>query len=317
MKAVALSRPRPTSTGRALRRLWPLLALLAAGGCGGGGLDSGGAEPGAAVDAGELAGAALVPLRDVLELALDVSRFVTAAAPDLVARGAAQDDTLLLLRDRPGAFALQWFDADRDGVLTSGDGLRLSCASGTAPGRQRRGAGVHIPVISLQGASFSTPALYANLAGAAPDSAPVVLSGTLAVTYARNAIGERLTVNGGAAGFRRTNGHDGGAVIDHLGLAAELQPYAGVWTLSVRASLVHARLGPLTVETGTPVTGALAGDRLGAAGAGRLVVRRALGGAVTLLVVGPDKVLLWIDEDSDGRPERRVDTAWTALLGGA
>ena len=287
-----------------------LLAILAAAGCGGGGVSVDGDEASAAAsEPDRLVAAALAPAREALQLALDTGRFAILEAPALIEAGADLSDTLIALPGRDGLFALKWFDADHDGALSSGDGLRLDAA----PRNGARPTGLHLPDLACGAGAFSTPALYADLAAAASDSTGTALSGTLAMSYVRGAIGERLTVGCGAAGFHCA-APAGDAVLDSLDLTFELQPYSHAWTLQVRATLAHARFGSLTLQTTTPLRGALRPDGSpGPAESGRFVVRRAGGGSVSVLFTGPDSARLRADDDGDGIIDQNLPTSWSAL----
>ena len=294
------------------------LAILAASGCGGGGVSAGDTDaPPASFDPGHLAAAALAPVRDALQLALDTGRFAVLDAPRLLDAGADQSDSLIALSGRSDLFSLKWFDADHDGALSSGDGLRLDTAPRpgvrAATQTDARPTGLHVPDMTFGAGTFATPALYADLAAAAADSTGTALSGTLAIAYVRGPIGERLTVGCGAAGFHCT-APAGDAVLDSLDLTLELQPYSHAWTLQVRASLAHARFGALTLQTTSPLRGLLRPDgSLGPAESGRLVVRRAGVGSVAVLFTGPDRARLRVDEDGDGIIDQNLPTSWTAL----
>ena len=295
------------------------LAILAAAGCGGGGVSVGDAEaPTASSDPQQLAAAALAPVQDALRLALNTGRFAVLEAPRLLEAGADLSDSLIALPGRDELFTLKWFDADRDGALSSGDGLRLDTAPrpGVRPAPQdgTRPTGLHVAEMTFGAGAFATPALYADLAAAAADSTGTALSGTLTIAYVRGSIGERLTVGCGAAGFHCT-APAGDAVLDSLDLTLELQPYSHAWTLQVRASLAHARFGALTLQTTSPLRGLLRPDgSLGPAESGRLVVRRAGVGSVAVLFTGPDRARLRVDEDGDGIIDQNLPTSWTALL---
>lgn len=295
-----------------------LLAILAAAGCGGGGVSAGGADaPTASSDTDRLAAAALAPVCDALQLALDTGRFAVLEAPHLLEAGADQSDSLIALPGRDGLFTLDWFDADHDGALSSGDGLRLDGAARPgahpAPPDGTPPAGLHVTEMTFGAGAFATPALYADLAPAAADSTGTALSGTLAMAYVHGPLGERLTVSCGAAGFHCA-AMAGDAVLDSLELTLELQPYSHAWTLRVRASLAHARFGALTLQTTTPLRGALRADgALGPAEAGRLVVRRVGGGSVAVLFTGPDAARLRADEDGDGIIDQNLPASWSAL----
>lgn len=296
-----------------------LLAILAAAGCGGGGVSAGGAEaPPTASDPDRMVAAALAPVREALQLALDTGRFAVAEAPHLLEAGADLSDSLLALPGRADRFTLKWFDADRSGALSSGDGLRLDTAprpgARAAAPADARPTGLHVAEMTFGAGAFATPALYADLAAAPTDSTGTALSGTLTLGYVRGSIGERLTVGCGAAGFHCA-APAGDAVLDSLDLTLELQPFTHAWTLQVRASLAHARFGALTLQTTSPLRGLLRPDgSLGPAEAGRLVVRRAGDGSVSALFTGPDSARLRADEDGDGIIDQNLPTSWTALL---
>jgi hypothetical protein len=292
-----------------------LLAILAAAGCGGGGLSAGGAEaPPTSSDPDHLVAAALAPVREALQLALDTGRFAVVEAPRLLEAGADLSDSLLALPGRADRFTLKWFDADRSGTLSSGDGLRLDTAPRPGAPTDARPTGLHVAEMTFGAGAFATPALYADLAAAPTDSTRTALSGTLALGYVRGSIGERLTVGCGAAGFHCA-APAGDAVLDSLDLTLELQPFTHAWTLQVRASLAHARFGALTLQTTSPLRGLLRPDgSLGPAEAGRLVVRRTGGGSASALFTGPDSARLRADEDGDGIIDQNLPTSWTALL---
>lgn len=295
-----------------------ILAILAAAGCGGGGMSAGDAEaPPASSDPEQLAAAALAPVLDALQLALDTGRFAVLEAPRLLDAGADQSDSLVALPGRDDLFTLKWFDTDRDGALSSGDGLRLDAAPrpGARPAAPAgaRPTGLHVTEMTFGAGAFATPALYTDLAAAAADSTGTALSGTLALSYVHGSIGERLTVGCGAAGFHCT-APSGNAVLDSLDLTLELQPYSHAWTLQVRASLAHARFGALALQTISPLRGLLRPDgSLGPAESGRLVVQRVNGGSVAVLFAGPDSARLRADEDGDGIIDQNLPTSWTAL----
>lgn len=291
-----------------------LFAILAVAGCGGG-VGGGDTEaPAVPSDPGLLAAAALAPVLDALHVALDTGRFAVLDAPRLLEAGADQSDSLFAVPGRDGLFTLDWFDADHDGRLSSGDGLRLDAAP--RPGRPAddHPIGLHVPDLTYGAGAFATPALYADLAPAAADSSGTSLSGTLAIAYTCGSLGERLTARCGAAGFHCVS-PAGDAVLDSLDLTFERQPYSHAWTLRARASLSHARLGALTLQTTTPLRGALRADgSLGPVEAGRLVVRRAGGGSVAALFTGPDRARLRADEDGDGIIDQNLPATWTGLL---
>ena len=294
-----------------------LTGLLAAAGCGGGGMSVGNADPQATrLDPDGCAAAAFVPVFDALSLALDTSRFIVADVPRLLAAGADESDSLVSLPGRRGSFVLKWYDADRDGALSSGDALRLDTAVAETSQHVPRGGGLHVAELTIGAGGFATPALYADLVPAAHDSTGVSLAGSLSIAYARGAIGERLTVGGGASGLRRVAA-DGDALLDSLDLILEVQPYSHAWTLRGRASIADARGGLLTLEMTSPLRGALrTDDRPGEVEAGAFVVKRADGGLVEGLVIGPDQVRLRADANGDGIYEESVTAGWSALTGG-
>ncbi|MHB8079488.1 MAG: hypothetical protein ACYDIE_09550 [Candidatus Krumholzibacteriia bacterium] len=290
-----------------------LLAILAVGGCGGAGV--GDAEaPAAPSDPSLMAAAALAPVLDALHLALDTGRFAVLDAPGLLEAGADQSDSLIVVPGRGGLFTLAWFDADHDGRLSSGDGLRLDAARRHAPPDGARPTGLHVPELTFGAGAFATPALYADLVPAEADSSGTSLSGTLTMAYARGALGERLTAGCGTAGLHCVApGSD--AVLDSLDLTCELQPYSHAWTLQARASVSDARFGTLTLQTTTPLRGALRPDGSpGPVESGRLKVRQAGGGSVAVLFTGPDRARLRADEDGDGIIDQNLPTSWAALL---
>ncbi len=290
-----------------------LLAALLTAGCGGGGMDTGSADPVVADDPLDWTQAALWPARDLLDLALSVARFAGGPASNLIARGAATAETLLVLPDRPGSFFLAWFDADRDGGLSSGDGLRLDF--GYAPGNGRlvraTGRGVHLPELLRAAGGVQAPSVFVDLPAADADAA--ALTGTFGLAFAADALGEHLAVSRGPSPVRWSAG-EAAALLDTLDLALDLQPWAGTWLLRGRLVLRDCRLGPLTCEIGTPLAGRIATGLLGPLDSGSLVLRRALGGTLRLLVTAPRTVHLSLDFDDDGVFDRVEETAWPAPL---
>lgn len=291
-----------------------LAATLLGGGCGGGGVDTGGADPVTAADPLDWTRASLRPARDVLDVALAIGRFVSGPAPDLVARGAATAETLLVLPGRPGAFFLDWFDADRDGALSPGDGLGFDFGYAPGNGRLARSPsrGVSLPEVQVGPGRVEAPGVFVDLAAASGGDRAAGLAGTFALRYAAGVLGERLAVTRGSSPLRWSR-NEATALLDTLDLTLEVQPWAGTWQLRGRVALRDPGLGPLTLEIASPLAGRLVDGLSGPAVSGSLVLRRALGGTLRLLVTGPDAAHLSLDADDDGVFDRVDDAAWSEL----
>lgn len=329
------------------------LAWSVSAGCGdGGGLGHDGAESLPALNASGLAAAALAPLWDLAALGRDTARFLIADVTALTAdRPAAFADSALRLPGRPGRFRIQWYDGDRDGLLSTGDGLSFEFA-GCAPYGQPDWRGVlHVPELILAPAAIRIPSLFADLvvapaAGAGLDTATAPRGdaaggqlgkqagggeggvetarpagarwiGDVAVDYVATLTGERLEMGRGTSACARVLPR-GELTIDRLRVVLECQPAAGTWTAHLEADLNDSRFGPLSLRTVGLLAGALAADgRPGAAAAGEIAVAAARGGLVRARLTGPGVVALSLDADGDGVPEQSGAATWAGLLGEA
>jgi len=324
------------------------LAWSAGAGCGdGGGLGHDGADSLATLDAPSLAAAALAPIWDLAAFGRDTARFLIADVTALTAdRPAAFADSALRLPGRAGRFRIQWYDGDRDGHLSTGDGLSFEFA-GCAPYGQPDWRGVlHVPELILAPAAIQAPSLFADLfvapaAGAGLDTPPAPRDdaaggqagggetvgapgrpagsrwiGDVAVDYAATLTGERLEMGRGTSACARVLPR-GELAIDRLRIVLECQPAAGSWTAHLEADLNDSRFGPLSLRTVSLLAGALAADgRPGEASAGEIAVAAARGGLVRARLTGPGAVSLSLDADGDGVREQAVTATWAGLLAG-
>lgn len=325
------------------------LAWSAGSGCGdGGGMGHDGADSLATLDARGLAAAALAPIWDLTAFGRDTARFLIADVTALTAdRPAAFADSALRLPGRAGRFRIQWYDGDRDGLLSTGDGLSFEFA-GCAPYGQPDWRGVlHVPELTLAPAAIQVPSLFADLfvapaMGTGPDAATAPRDdaagnqagaggegaggtgrpagsrwiGDVAVDYVATLTGERLEMGRGTSACARVLPR-GELTIDRLRIVLECQPAAGTWTAHLEADLNDSRFGPLSLRTVRLLAGALAADgRPGAAAAGEIAIAAARGGLLRARLTGPGTVALSLDADGDGVREQTGTAAWTGLLAG-
>ncbi len=291
-----------------------MAAAAGGGGCGGSGVPSSGEE--SSLDYRAIAAAALGPTWQLLRRAGDISRFVARDVAALVASGAAASaDTVFRIPGRDGYYTVQWYDADDDKALSSGDGLDIEFEDCAPPGRDRAWSGViRLPDLSLGPSSVSSPNFYADLkndqSGAGGWTRMV---GSLSIAWSASAAGERVTVYQGASGLSIAAG-EGGVFLRRFSLTANCPPAGGTFEARAEGELFDRRYGPLTLVAVRPFTGTSIGSEPGIPAAGEAIVTRALGGSVTIRCTGAGAVALDADDNGDGVVDRRLTASWADLV---